>query len=345
LGCFWFVELNLKDGDLRPFADFGDNHVLLLDFLLNRKRTKRHVLQVCANAIKAKSSLKIIEIIFQKINIIYSLYLNNPINNSSSSSNNSGTVISNGFVLVNSIPDSSSSLGNNNTITANSSTSVVATATATFDERDVRPIIEQYDMHNLILYPLIEDDKWWNQNSKYTIAIIVEYFRSLNVNFIPIENYLYKLLVDALIKSNRLYQLHQYLQYHVLSDSKTLACMLLSIESTYPVANQLALDMLKRMGNSDEDIIDVMLSKCLVLPAIRYASQVGLADTIMACKFLETAKDASNPLIYFEVYRFFEERNIRLHRTATFKSDENCDIYVKHFNSLFNSKQPSKRLS
>lgn len=193
-------------------------------------------------------------------------------------------------------------------------------------------------MHNLILYPLLEDEKWWSENSNYSISIIIEYFRSLNVQFIPIEHYLYKLLVNALIKANKLYQLHQYLQYHVLSDSKALACLLLSIESTYPASNQLALDMLKRLGTANEEICDVLLSKSLILSALRFAIQMGLEDSLMAAKFLETAKDSGDPLIYFEVYKFFEERNIRLTGTPAFKSEENCDTYVKHFVNLYQTR-------
>lgn len=127
------------------------------------------------------------------------------------------------------------------------------------------PIIEQYDMHNHVFYPLMEDEQWWNANSKYTVALLIDYFRSLNIVYIPVEQYLYKLLVNALIKTNRIYQLHQYLQYHVLTDSKPLACLLLGLQETYSPSNQLALDMLKRLGTANEEIVDVLLSKGFLL--------------------------------------------------------------------------------
>ena len=164
-------------------------------------------------------------------------------------------------------------------------------------------IIEQYDMHNAILYPLLEDDKWWSHNSQYTISLTIEYFRSLNSQFIPIEQSLYKLLVHALLKARRLYQLHQYLQYHVLMDSKPLACLLLSVEATWPAANQLALDMLKRLGTASEEICDVLLSKGLALSAVRFCVQAGLEETLRPAKFLETARDQGDAYVYYEVYR------------------------------------------
>lgn len=40
----------------------------------------------------------------------------------------------------------------------------------------------------------------------------------------------------------------QLLQYGVLSDSKPLACLLLSLGNLHPSTSQLALDMLARLG-------------------------------------------------------------------------------------------------
>ena len=46
--------------------------------------------------------------------------------------------------------------------------------------------------------------------------------------------------------SFRYYQLHQFIQYGVITDSKHIACLLLSLESVYPPASQIALDMMAR---------------------------------------------------------------------------------------------------
>ena len=59
------------------------------------------------------------------------------------------------------------------------------------------------------------------------------------------QHFLYELIINILVHNNCFYQLHQFLQYHVLGDSKPLACLMLSLESVYPPAHQLALDMLK----------------------------------------------------------------------------------------------------
>lgn len=85
-------------------------------------------------------------------------------------------------------------------------------------------------------------------------------------------------MIKTLVQHNLFYMLHQFLQYHVLSDSKPLvspppepedtdsrskvksfflcvfeACLLLSLESTYPPAHQLSLDMLKVHTHSHTD--------------------------------------------------------------------------------------------
>lgn len=48
------------------------------------------------------------------------------------------------------------------------------------------------------------------------------------------------------------------------------ACLLLSLESVYPAAYQLAVDMLKRIANANEEIVEILLSKNKVLSALRY---------------------------------------------------------------------------
>ena len=65
------------------------------------------------------------------------------------------------------------------------------------------------------------------------------------MNVFVLQHYLYELIINILVRNNCFYQLHQFLQYHVLADSKPLACLMLSLEHVYPPAHQLALDMLK----------------------------------------------------------------------------------------------------
>lgn len=54
--------------------------------------------------------------------------------------------------------------------------------------------------------------------------------------------------------------LHQLLQYGVVTDSKPLACLLLSLGNLHPAASQLALDMLARLKAKEEQQ-EVLLSQ------------------------------------------------------------------------------------
>lgn len=95
---------------------------------------------------------------------------------------------------------------------------------------------------------------------------MIEYITSLQSYELPIYFYLYELLVNTLVKYGDMFRLHQFLQYHVMTDSKHLACLLLSIQNVYPAAYQIAVDMLKRLGTAHEQIVEVFLSKHQVSP-------------------------------------------------------------------------------
>ncbi|KAL7298757.1 hypothetical protein TKK_0008504 [Trichogramma kaykai] len=152
---------------------------------------------------------------------------------------------------------------------------------------------------------------------------------------IPVQHCLHELIITTLVLKQAYYQLHQLLQYHVVPDSKPLACLLLSLENHYPAALQLALDMLKRLGNAHEEMVEVLLSKGQILPALRYISGVGMVDQACSRKFLEVAESANDPILFYSVYKFFEQRNLRLHNSTGFPKSERCQPYVQHFQHLF----------
>lgn len=193
--------------------------------------------------------------------------------------------------------------------------------------------IDQSDMYTHVFTLLA--DKQEMQSHKFVVAVIVEYIRSLSQVQIPVQYYLYELVINTLVKHGCFYQLHQLLQYHVLSDSKPLACLLLSLEGAYPPAHQLALDMLKRLQTANEEIIEVLLSKQMLIPALRYIRNTGTVDNISARKFLECAMSTRDPLVFYAVFRFFEQRNLRLKGKPSFAKGEHCESYVKHFELLF----------
>ena len=78
--------------------------------------------------------------------------------------------------------------------------------------------------------------------------MVAENFHCLLDQSISPRQFLLELMINLCVRTGRLYQLQQYLQYHVITDSKPLACLLLSLESLYPPSRQMALDMMARLG-------------------------------------------------------------------------------------------------
>ena len=193
-------------------------------------------------------------------------------------------------------------------------------------------VVDQSDMftHVFSVFEEYKDIKY-----KFKVSVLIEYIRSLNLYSIPVQHYLYELIINILVHNNCFYQLHQFLQYHVLSDSKPLACLMLSLESVYPPAHQLALDMLKRIQTANEEIIEVLLSKQQLLPAIRFIRSVGIVDSVSSRKFLEAALHTNDNRIFYTVFKFFEQRNQKLRNNPRFQTGEHCEDYVKHFETIY----------
>lgn len=70
---------------------------------------------------------------------------------------------------------------------------------------------------------------WQTVDSKFMVGILLEFVRSLSARQLPVHHYIYELIIDILVKTGRLHQLHQFLQYHAVSDSYHVACQLVRV--------------------------------------------------------------------------------------------------------------------
>lgn len=132
------------------------------------------------------------------------------------------------------------------------------------------------------------------------------------------------------------------------------ACLLLSLESFYPPAHQLSLDMLKvtgpsgspvagprpgactdldsppphsqRLSTANDEIVEVLLSKHQVLAALRFIRGIGGHDSISARKFLDAAKQTEDNMLFYTIFRFFEQRNQRLRGNPSFTPGGNTIV-------------------
>jgi len=195
---------------------------------------------------------------------------------------------------------------------------------------DVTPsvVIDQSELYTVVLVPA-------QQTVELTRiqAVIVELLLSLAMVKLKPRQFILEMFINLAVKTQQYYQMHQYVQYGVITDSKHIACIILSLESVYPPARQIALDMMSRLGDAAEELIEICLADGKVVQAINLARETGLQDTISARKYLEAARNLT-PSTYFNVFSFFEERNVRLRGNPRFPPEDNCHEFVQLFKTL-----------
>ncbi|XP_022442540.1 regulator of MON1-CCZ1 complex isoform X2 [Delphinapterus leucas] len=284
---------------LQPIVNLLPDKGRLMDFLLQRRECKTVVLSVCSQMLTEsdRATLPVIATVFDKLNQEYKKYLD----------------AEQSYTLA---------------LEAGQSRS------GPFLRRPARTqaVVDQSDMYTHVLSAFAEKKE---MPQKFMIAVLMEYIRSLNQFQITVQHYLHELVIKTLVQHNLFYTLHQFLQYHVLSDSKPLACLLLSLESFYPPAHQLSLDMLKRLSTANDEIVEVLLSKHQVLAALRFIRGIGGHDNISARKFLDAAKQTEDHMLFYTIFRFFEQRNQRLRGNPSFTPGEHCEEHVAFFKQVF----------
>ncbi|KAF5919216.1 hypothetical protein HPG69_003856 [Diceros bicornis minor] len=295
-GYLWNLQVKLQ-----PIVNLLPDKGRLMDFLLQRKECKMVILSVCSQMLSEsdRATLPVVATVFDKLNHEYKKYLD----------------------------------------AEQSYTMAVETGQSRSSPLLRRPVrtqavVDQSDMYTHVLSAFTEKK---DMPHKFVIAVLMEYIRSLNQfqitvqvpsdqlnQFqITVQHYLHELVIKTLVQHNLFSMLHQFLQYHVLSDSKPLACLLLSLESFYPPAHQLSLDMLKRLSTANDEIVEVLLSKHQVLAALRFIRGIGGHDNISARKFLDAAKQTEDNMLFYTIFRFFEQRNQRLRGNPNFTPGEN----------------------
>nr|XP_046211715.1 regulator of MON1-CCZ1 complex-like isoform X4 [Oncorhynchus gorbuscha] len=171
---------------LPPTVNLLQDKGKLMDFLLRRRDCKMVILSVCAQMLNGgdKGGLPVVATVFDKLNQVYKEYLE---------AEQTYTVAT----------ESGPSRG------------------SAARERPVRKqaVIDQSDMYTHVLSSFSEKK---DTSHKFRIAVLMEYIRSLNQVQITVQHYLYELVIKMLVQHNLFYMLHQFLQYHVLNDSKPL---------------------------------------------------------------------------------------------------------------------------
>lgn len=149
-------------------------------------------------------------------------------------------------------------------------------------------VLLQSDMCGSIFLPLFEQG---TVEPLYFTSVVLEYFRSLVIQDIPIHLSLQMLIARLLVRSGSVVLLQELILYSTFNDSRDLAHLLLSVSKTrdremLPCLN-LAIDMLARLKLNDE-VAEVLLNRGLVYEVIRMTpSEIDLNQ--LNCKAEETA--------------------------------------------------------
>ena len=83
-------------------------------------------------------------------------------------------------------------------------------------------VIDQTDVYSRILSPMTENKPMDETHDRFIVAVVNEYIRSLVQYHIPVQHFIYEVLIEAFARLGQFYQLHQLFQYHAVADSKPL---------------------------------------------------------------------------------------------------------------------------
>lgn len=75
----------------------------------------------------------------------------------------------------------------------------------------------------------------------------------------------------------------------------------------------------------------MLLSKHQVLAALRFIRGIGGHDSISARKFLDAAKQADDDMLFYTIFRFFEQRNQRLRGNPSFTPGKQYTVQHRSF--------------
>lgn len=298
IGAFWYLNLNLS-----TFLNLMKDKCILTDFLLQRTSGKEYLIKMLNDVmINENRNLEEIATLFNRLNLVYKDKLELE------------------FQSQVGLPVSSS-----------------VTVQIYKPLKTVKIVLNQLDMYSNVFSRFADYAyKSTPKNRKIFIWILLEYIRSLTDHNVSVQHCINELLINTLVLNKCFNELHQILQYHVISDSKPLACLLLSLENVYPPAHQLALDMLHRMANATEEITEVLLSKQQVISALRYSDTYGTESEISFRKYLDVAHSVDDPDVFYSIFVELENRDkTRTKNVCQLSSGGHCDVYVKAFQDRY----------
>lgn len=159
--------------------------------------------------------------------------------------------------------------------------------------------------------------------------ILMVYLQSLSKHEVPAQDEISKMITKELIRNENFKTLQMLVELSLICETKIMACFLLSYSKLNPIINQTALDMLRKIS-ANEIIIEVLLESGHVIDALRIAKTLPNSESISARKYLEAAQKSGSPNIFYNVFKFFQQRNLKQRGKVEFLKRK----YI--FNFLYN---------
>uniref|UniRef100_A0A0X3NTV2 Uncharacterized protein C18orf8 n=1 Tax=Schistocephalus solidus TaxID=70667 RepID=A0A0X3NTV2_SCHSO len=296
LGCLWTVELNLE-----TFAKLISDPVTLVDCLTNRVGGKSVLLNYCRI------------LVHQAVQELSTSVEEN-------TSNNTLTFNREGFVRH--LETFSRIFSRLAAVQSSAAKAKASVATGErISENCPEPIGQLYLRPFLFTLDDVNDSIFSVLSASEEPAIqrllshlVLDYMRVLKAHSLPVDAMLDELLVSSIVKAGDFCRLVHCVQSHTLKNSTHI-----------------------RMGTANEAILEILLTKGDPATALRFCQSrpdlFTLPDTPR--KLLDAAKQSSNPLVFYSIFRFFELAAQRQAPYACSLHDSKYQPYRNHFVYLF----------
>lgn len=191
-------------------------------------------------------------------------------------------------------------------------------------------VVDQQEMYKTIFSGFESSKKLSNTR---LFNLVIEYIRALQIHKIPVAEYIQRFAITLLIKAEQYSMLHQYLQYKVFGDSKSIAFQILAIEDKYKPALQIALDMLTRLGDYST-ICEILLSRRKISHALAVMHQNELK--IPYKLIFESVIQQNDDLLFYNSFEILKKMNLNLKKSSEFTKLDDIEEYIQLYNEKFN---------
>jgi hypothetical protein len=69
--------------------------------------------------------------------------------------------------------------------------------------------------------------------------------------------------------------------------------------------------------------------------AIQFVREQGVLRDVVPAKFLQAAWASCDLQLFYNVYKFMEQRNIYLHNRTSLQGEAGCEVFMQHFSKHF----------